>query len=251
VRGGRADSVLIPAGPAVIGTDGMASPSSLDNERPQHVVELPAFRLGRVPVTAGEWVEFISDGGYRDPRWWSPEGWEHRTRAQLVAPLFWAPDGGGGWIRRRFGVTEPVAPSEPVQHVDYYEAEAFARWSGARLPTEFQWEKAAAGAAPGNLGGAALKPAPVGAYPESASNYGVEQLLGDVWEWTSSPLTPWPGFEPMLYDTYSAPFFGPDYRVLRGGSWATDPFAVRTTFRNWDLPIRRQIFSGLRLAWDA
>jgi iron(II)-dependent oxidoreductase len=251
VRGGLADSVLIPAGPARIGADAAQSPSSLDNERPQHTVQLPAFRLGRVPVTAGEWLEFSADGGYAESRWWSPKGWAHRTREQLSAPLFWSRDGSGGWVRKRFGVTEPVALDEPVQHIDFYEAEAFARWAGARLPTEFEWEKAAAGAAPGNLGGAALRPAPVGAYPEGASHYGVEQLLGDVWEWTSSPLTPWPGFEPMIYDNYSAPFFGSDYRVLRGGSWATDAFAVRTTFRNWDLPIRRQIFSGLRLAWDA
>ena len=251
VRGGLTDSVMIAAGPAVIGADPVDSASSLDNERPQHTVQLPAFRLGRVPVTAGEWLDFIRDGGYAEPRWWSPEGWAHRTRKQLVAPLFWARDGAGGWLCRRFGVMAPVALDEPVQHVDYYEAEAFARWADARLPTELEWEKAAAGALPGNLGGAALRPAPVGAYPEAASRYGVEQLLGDVWEWTSSPLTPWPGFAPMIYDNYSAPFFGPDYRVLRGGSWATDAFAVRTTFRNWDLPIRRQIFSGVRLAWDA
>jgi iron(II)-dependent oxidoreductase len=252
VRGGRADSVLIPAGPAVIGADLLESPSSLDNERPQHTVELPAFRIGRVPVTVAEWLEFIADGGYCEPRWWSSEGWAHRTREQLTAPLFWSPDGAGGYVRRRFGVIEPVPPNEPVQHVDFHEAQAFARWAGARLPTEFEWEKAATGASgPANLGGDALRPAPVGAYPEGASEYGVEQLLGEVWEWTSSPFTPWPGFEPMIYDNYSAPFFGPDYRVLRGGSWATDPFAVRTTFRNWDLLIRRQIFSGLRLAWDA
>lgn len=251
VRGGLSDAVLTPAGPALIGVDAADCPSSLDNERPQHAVNLPAFRIGRVPVTVAEWLEFIADGGYGEPRWWSAEGWAHRTRQQLQAPLFWSADGAGGYVRRRFGVTEAVPLEEPVQHVDYYEAEAFARWAGARLPTEMEWEKAAAGAAPGNLGGAALRPAPVGAYPHGASTYGVEQLLGDVWEWTSSPMTPWPGFQPMIYDSYSAPFFGPEYRVLRGGSWATDAYAVRTTFRNWDLPIRRQIFSGLRLAWDA
>ncbi|MCW2865944.1 MAG: iron(II)-dependent oxidoreductase EgtB, partial [Marmoricola sp.] len=137
------------------------------------------------------------------------------------------------------------------------------------LPTEQEWEKAAtwdpaAGRkrrwpwgdsawtpALANLGGEALRPAPVGAYAAGASEYGVEQLVCDVWEWTSSGFEPWPGFTPMLYADYSAPFFGGDYRVLRGGSWAVGAEAVRSTFRNWDLPVRRQVFSGLRLAWDA
>ncbi len=253
VSGGFEDSVLIPAGPALIGADATAAATSLDNERPQHWVQLRAYRIGRVPVTNAQWQEFIADGGYRDGRWWSPDGWAHCVREQLTAPLFWTPDEAGGWTRRRFGVTEAVPAAEPVQHACFYEAEAYARWARARLPTEQEWEQAAAGStgAAANLGGAALRPAPVGAYPQGASAYGVEQLLGDVWEWTSSTLLPWPGFQPMIYDNYSAPFFGPDYRVLRGGSWATDPFAVRTSFRNWDLPIRRQIFTGVRLAWDA
>ena len=170
--------------------------------------------------------------------------------------------------RRRFGIEEDVPPDEPVQHVGYYEAEAFARWCGARLPTEVEWEKACAwdpaanarrawpwgSLAPtpelANLGGAALRPAPVGAYPGSASAYGAEQLIGDVWEWTSSDFRPWPGFTPMIYRAYSEPFFGSDYKVLRGGSWAVAPSAVRPSFRNWDYPIRRQIFTGVRLAWD-
>ncbi len=256
VRGGREDSVLIAGGPAVIGVDGPNVLESLDNERPQHVVEVPAFRIGRVPVTNQEWEMFIADGGYQDARWWSAAGREQRCDDEIKAPLFWSPDGAGGWVRRRFGVVESVPADEPVQHVNYYEAQAYARWAGARLPTEHEWEKAAAGLAPAgagtaNVGGGALRPAPVGAYPQGASAYGVEQLIGDVWEWTSSPLRPWPGFTPMIYHNYSAPFFGPDYRVLRGGSWATDAYAIRATFRNWDLPIRRQIFTGLRLAWDA
>ena len=148
-----------------------------------------------------------------------------------------------------------------MQHVCFFEAEAYAAWAGARLPTEQEWEKACAwdpGAgrrrrwpwgdsewtpALANLGGDALRPAPVGAYEAGASAYGVEQMIGDVWEWTSSGFEPWPGFEPMLYADYSAPFFGGDFRVLRGGSWAVGGASIRPSFRNWDLPIRRQIFT--------
>lgn len=261
-------SVLVPGGPFMLGVDARgkwAEPYSLDNERPSHVVDVPAFQIGRVPVTNGEWRHFIDDGGYIQSRWWSTRGWQHRQAAGLVAPQFWSPD---GRTRTRFGNAEDIPADEPVQHVSYFEAEAYAAWAGARLPTEMEWEKACAwdpatesrrrypwgSAKPSevrvNLGGGALRPAPVGAYPDGASAYGVEQLLGDVWEWTSSPLRPWPGFVPMLYERYSQPFFDGDYRVLRGGSWAVAAAILRPSFRNWDHPYRRQIFSGVRLAWD-
>ena len=257
-------SVLVPAGPFVLGVDAATEPFSLDNERPSHVVDIPAFRIGRVPVTNAEWHAFIDDAGYRRPELWSERGWEHRQQADLTAPQFWNTDG----TRTRFGHVETVPDDEPVQHVTYFEAEAYAAWAGARLPTEIEWEKACAwdphtntrrrypwGAQPAsrhyaNLGGDALRPAPVGAYPQGASAYGAEQMLGDVWEWTTSPIRPWPGFTPMIYDRYSEPFFDGDYRVLRGGSWAVAPDILRPSFRNWDHPIRRQIFSGVRLAWD-
>jgi iron(II)-dependent oxidoreductase len=259
------DSVRVPAGPFLLGVDGTDEPWSLDNERPAHVVDLPAFRIGRFPVTNAEWQRFIAAGGYAEPRWWSPRGWAHRVEAGLQRPLSWLPDGS----RRRFGIVEEIPPDEPVQHVCFFEAEAYAAWAGARLPTELEWEKACVwdpttgrrrrwpwgSATPGpslaNLGGDALRPAQVGAYPSGASAYGVEQLIGDVWEWTSSSFEPWPGFRPMLYARYSAPFFGGDYRVLRGGSWAVGGAAIRPSFRNWDHPTRRQIFCGVRLAWDA
>jgi iron(II)-dependent oxidoreductase len=261
-------SVLIPGGPFVLGVDAASEPYSLDNERPAHVVDVPAFRIGRVPVTNGEWQQFIDDGGYNRPRWWSERGWQHRQSAGLVAPQFWSSD---GRTRTRFGYIEDIPADEPVQHVTYFEAEAYAAWAGARLPTEVEWEKACAWdpatntrrrhpwgeagtrqdlAALANLGGSALRPAPVGAYPAGASAYGVEQMLGDVWEWTASPLRPWPGFVPMIYERYSQPFFDGDYRVLRGGSWAVESGILRPSFRNWDHPVRRQIFCGLRLAWD-
>lgn len=263
-------SVLIPGGPFTLGVNASEEPYSLDNERPGHTVDVETFRIGRVPVTNAQWREFIDDGGYRTPQWWSGPGWAHREQAGLTAPAFWNADGS----RTRFGHREAIPDDEPVQHITYFEAEAFAAWSGARLPTEVEWEKACAwdpvagarrrfpwGVAQpnpelANLGGDALRPAPVGAYPAGASAYGVEQMLGDVWEWTTSPLRPWPGFTPMIYDQYSVPFFeGPastgDYRILRGGSWAVAAGILRPSFRNWDHPIRRQIFSGVRLAWDA
>jgi len=257
-------SVLVPAGKFVLGVDPADEPWSLDNERPAHVLDLPAFRIDRVPVSNAQWQAFIVDGGYFEQRWWSARGWQHRIEAELDRPKSWAPDG----TRQRFGVTEAIPPDEPVQHICYFEAEAYAAWAGGRLPTEAEWEKACVwdpaaehrrrwpwGSADptaelANLGGSALRPAPIGAYPNGASAYGVEQLIGDVWEWTSSDFQPWPGFSPMLYDTYSAPFFGGDYRVLRGGSWAVAGSAVRPSFRNWDLPIRRQIFTGMRVAYD-
>ncbi|HZU46013.1 MAG TPA: SUMF1/EgtB/PvdO family nonheme iron enzyme, partial [Mycobacterium sp.] len=134
-------SVLVPGGPFVLGVDAASEPFSLDNERPAHVVEIPSFRIGRVPVTNGEWRQFVDDGGYDEPRWWSARGWQHRQRAGLTAPQFWHPD---GQTRTRFGHVEQIPADEPVQHVTYFEAEAYAAWAGARLPTEIEWEKACA-----------------------------------------------------------------------------------------------------------
>jgi iron(II)-dependent oxidoreductase len=257
-------SVVVAGGPFILGVNAHEEPFSLDNERPAHPVDVPAFRIGRVPVTNAEYAAFIADGGYASPRWWSPRGWQHRCEAGLDGPKYWGPDG----TRSRFGIIEALPPDEPVQHITFFEAEAYAAWAGARLPTEIEWEKAATwdpavarrrrfpwgSAEPtphlANLGGDALRPAAVGAYPGGASAYGVEQLMGEVWEWTSSSFRPWPGFTPMLYADYSAPFFAGDYRVLRGGSWAVGASILRPSFRNWDHPIRRQIFSGVRLAWD-
>jgi iron(II)-dependent oxidoreductase len=262
------DRVFVGGGSFTLGVDAASEPFSLDNERPAHTVDVAPFWIGRVPVTNRQWSEFIADGGYQRSDLWSQRGWAHRIEAGLERPKYWSAEG----TRRRFGVEEAVPPDEPVQHVCYFEAEAFATWAGARLPTEVEWEKACAwdpaakarrawpwgSAAPSadvaNLGGAhgmALRPAPVGAYPRGASAYGAEQMIGDVWEWTSSDFTPWPGFTPMIYRQYSEPFFGGDYKVLRGGSWAVAPSVIRPSFRNWDHPIRRQIFTGLRLAWDA
>jgi gamma-glutamyl hercynylcysteine S-oxide synthase len=259
------DRVFIPGGQFILGVDADSEPFSLDNERSAHAVDVAPFWIGRVPVTSRQWSEFMADGGYQRSDLWSARGWEHRIEADLERPKFWT----GTGTRRRFGIEEDVPPDEPVQHICYFEAEAFAKWSGARLPTEIEWEKACAwdpaanarrawpwGSSPptaelANLGGHGLRPAAAGAYPQGASAYGVEQMIGDVWEWTSSDFTPWPGFTPMIYRRYSEPFFGGDYKVLRGGSWAVAAPVIRPSYRNWDHPIRRQIFTGVRLAWDA
>jgi iron(II)-dependent oxidoreductase len=257
--------VIVPGGPFTMGTS--TEPWALDNERPAHQVHVDGFAIDTVPVTNGAYQRFIAAGGYDDPRWWHETGWAHRIEAKLVAPRFWQRDG-DGWLRTRFGVVEPVPADEPVMHVSWYEADAYARWAGRRLPTEAEWEKAARfdpatgrsrrfpwgdgepTDAEANLGQRHLRPAPVGAYPAGASPLGVHQLIGDVWEWTSSDLYGYPGFAPFPYREYSEVFFGPEYKVLRGGSFGTDAVACRGTFRNWDYPIRRQIFAGFRCARD-
>ncbi|HTR71851.1 MAG TPA: SUMF1/EgtB/PvdO family nonheme iron enzyme, partial [Mycobacteriales bacterium] len=132
------ESVVVSAGEFRLGVDGSEEPCSLDNERPEHAVFVPAFRIARFPVTNAEWQAFIDDGGYTTSRWWTRDGWAYRVEAGLEAPLFWSPDGS----RRRFGYDEAIPPREPVQHVSFHEAQAFAAWSGARLPTEVEWEKA-------------------------------------------------------------------------------------------------------------
>ena len=254
--------VLVPGGTFVMGTSDTAW--AYDNERPARDVDLRPFRIDTTPVTNRAYAEFMADGGYDNERLWGAEGWAWRQEAGLVAPEFWAPDGGGGWLRRRFGRVEAVPPDEPVQHVCWYEADAYARWADARLPTEAEWERAARGAdaseanlwpsdRPGTPVGASTHrwaPAPVGT-AHGASEAGVHGLLGDVWEWTASDFSGHAGFTSFPYREYSEVFFGSEYKVLRGGSWATHPAAVRTTFRNWDFPIRRQIFAGFRCARDA
>jgi iron(II)-dependent oxidoreductase len=254
--------VLVPGGPFTMGTS--AEPWALDNERPAHPVDVPGFWLDTTPVTNAAYAEFIADGGYDDARLWSADGWAHRQRAGLTAPLFWS--WAGTWVRTSFGVTEPVVADEPVLHVCWYEADAYARWARRRLPTEAEWETAARwdpatgrsrrypwGDAPwtperANLGQRHLRPAPAGSYPDGAAPCGARQLVGDVWEWTSSDFLPYPGFTAWPYKEYSEVFFGPEYKVLRGGAFGVSPVACRGTFRNWDYPIRRQIFAGFRTA---
>ena len=258
--------VRIPAGEFTMGTSD--DHWAYDNERPSHQVFVPGFWIDTVPVANRAYLAFVEAGGYEDRRWWTPEGWEWRCASGKRAPAFWLKDG-GQWLRRRFGRVEALPEDQPVQHVCAHEADAYARWAGRRLPTEAEWEKAASWdpvtsrkrrypwgdedptPQQANLGQRHHQPAPVGSFPGGASPYGVRQLVGDVWEWTASSFTGYPGFRSFPYKEYSEVFFGSDYRVLRGGSWATDATACRSTFRNWDYPVRRQIFAGFRCVRDA
>jgi gamma-glutamyl hercynylcysteine S-oxide synthase len=257
--------VRFPGGRVEIGTDDRAA--AYDNERPRHTVELAPFRIGAWPVTNGEYLRFLEDGGYDREALWTEAGWKWRREADLAAPQFWTRSD-DGWTTRSMDREMPLDPQRPVCHVCWYEADAYARWAGGRLPTEQEWEAAASwdpasgtkrtypwGEEPptaldANLDQLSFETAQVGAYPRNLSPVGCYGMIGDVWEWTSSDFAPWPGYESFPYKEYSEVFFGPDYKVLRGGSWATRPGAVRNTFRNWDYPIRRQIFSGFRIARD-
>ena len=253
----------IPAGPFLMGDSGEGF--AYDNERPRHEVDLPAFEIDRTPVTNGDYLDFTADGGYERRELWSDQGWAWRREARAERPLYWSADG----RERRFDRSDPIDRQLPVMHVSWFEADAYARWAGKRLPTEAEWEKAAAWG-PGatrprrfpwgdeppaderaNLDQLAFGPLAAGALPAGASAYGVLGLIGDAWEWTASDFSPYPGFRAHPYREYSEVFFGGGYKVLRGGSWATRPTVARNTFRNWDHPQRRQIFAGFRCARDA
>jgi gamma-glutamyl hercynylcysteine S-oxide synthase len=258
-----AERVRVEGGPFLAGASALGF--AYDNERPRHLTDPGAFEIDRLPVTNGDWLEFVADGGYRRRSIWSDDGWDWRRRENAERPLYWSAEG----TERVCDRIEPIDPALPVMHVSWFEADAFARWAGRRLPTELEWEKAAAwgpdasephafpwgdaiaGHDRANLDHTAFGPAPVGAYPAGASAYGVLGMAGDAWEWTASGFDAYPGFAPFPYSEYSSVFFGGDFRVLRGGSWATSSRVARTTFRNWDHPGRRQIFAGLRLANDA
>jgi iron(II)-dependent oxidoreductase len=260
---GRPRTVRIDAGPFPLGEPD--AEFAYDNERPQHTVHVPAFEIDRTPVTNGAYLEFVADGGYRRPELWTDEGWSWRDANRVERPLYWTADG----RVRSFDRTERLDPDLPVMHVSWYEADAYARWRGARLPTEEEWEKAASWDAAAaekrrfpwgdeppddslaNLDQLGFGPAPTGAYPDGASPYGVLGMTGDCWEWTASDFGGYPGFRAWPYREYSEVFFGGGYKVLRGGSWATRPSVARATFRNWDFPQRRQIFAGFRCAVDA
>jgi iron(II)-dependent oxidoreductase len=257
--------VRFPGGEVEIGTADRSV--AYDNERPAHRVMLDPYWIDVTPVTNAHYQAFIEDGGYSRRELWSDAGWSWLEEARACAPKYWERQN-GGWCVRRFDRVTDAANAQPVCHVCWYEAEAYARWAGKRLPTELEWEAAASwdpnsgekrrypwgdeppGPLHANVDQLVFDTAPVGAYPRNVSPIGCYGMIGDVWEWVSSGFRAWPGFEAFPYAEYSEVFFGPDYRVLRGGAFATRPGAVRNTFRNWDYPIRRQIFSGFRCARD-
>jgi len=261
----RKSMVGFAGGTVTIGTDDRSA--AYDNERPLHEIDLRPFLIDRDPVTNARYLEFIGDRGYQRTELWSEGGRRWLAESGAIAPKYWTRDG-DRWTSRSMDLTRAIDPAHPVCHVCYYEAEAFAKWDEKRLPTEFEWEAAAswdpaAGQARAypwgeakpdsqlaNIDQLSFNTAPVGSFERNVSPIGCSGMIGDVWEWTSSDFHGYPGFQTFPYKEYSEEFFGSDYKVLRGGSWATRPGAIRNTFRNWDYPIRRQIFSGFRCARD-
>ncbi len=258
--------VAVPGGTFRLGAEPGAT-FVFDNEKWAHPVELAPFRISRAPVTQARFAEFVEDGGYRRREWWSGAGWGWREAAGAEGPVYWE-HRGGRWLRRDFDRWVPLEPHRPMVNVSWFEAEAWCRWAGRRLPTEAEWEAAAAGE-PGPGGGLSPRkrrfpwgdapPAPerahlgarclhaidVGALASGDGAFGCRQLVGNVWEWTASDFSPYPGFAPDAYREYSEPWFG-THKVLRGGSFATPPRLAWNTFRNFYTPDRRDLWAGFR-----
>lgn len=221
---------------------------AFDNETPRHTVYLHDFEIASRPVSNAEYLEFMSDGGYQRPEFWLSDAWALLQQQQWQAPLYWQwSDEGRQWYTYTLSGLRPVVDAEPVVHLSYYEADAFARWSGARLPTEYEWELAAAtNKVQGNfVENMHFHPIP------AASKAGLQQMFGDVWEWTQSPYAAYPGFKPAAGELaeYNGKFMC-NQLVLRGGSCATSASHIRSTYRNFFFPQARWQFSGCRLARD-
>ncbi len=240
--GDEGETIEIPAGEFQMGWDGIPA---IDNERPAHRRHLHTYHIDKYPVTRAQYREFIAAGGYTQSQYWSQEGWEWQQTAAVSQPLYWSED--------------PTKDNYPVCGVSYYEAEAYAKFVGKRLPTEAEWEKAALtapGVSPGQSSGlpgvsilqGELGLQPIGTYPETASIWGCEDLFGQVWQWTDTWFEGYTGFQPYPYPGYSQTYFDGKHRVLRGSSWATLPPASRSTWRNWYQPWVREIFAGFRCA---
>jgi ergothioneine biosynthesis protein EgtB len=237
-----------------------------DNEKGAHRVFVQDFALDRAPVTNGDYLEFIRDGGYENFHWWLSDGWACVHNEGWKAPMYWERDG-EQWMIRDFNGLNRVEDKagEPVTHVSYYEASAFAKWAGKRLPTEAEWEIAATtaprqstrlsfpwGDDPPDVSRANLFEnnlwgvAPAGSFPEGRSAHGCHQMIGDAWEWTTSDYAPYPGFKPEFEEYNDKWFVG--QKVLRGGSYATPQYHIRSTYRNFFRPEERWMISGFRCA---
>lgn len=258
--------VEVPGGVFELGA-ARGLPFVFDNEKWAHPVHVAPFRIARAPVTQGEFAEFVEAGGYERDEWWDEAGLQWRTASAARLPVYWRRESGGGFSRRHFDRVVPLARHQPMLHVNAFEAEAFCRFAGRRLPTEAEWELAASGASvtssaalskrlfpwgdepprdeQAHLDLRAPDCADVAAYPAGDSAFGCRQMIGNVWEWTASVFAPYPGFVADPYAEYSAPWFG-THRVLRGGCFATRARLVRATWRNFYTPDRRDVFAGFR-----
>ncbi len=257
--GALAGDVEVPGARFTLGATDRAS-FVFDNEKWGHDVDVATFRIARAPVTNEEFARFVDAKGYDERAYWSDEGWRWRARAGAGAshPVYWRPTERGFDVRR-YDRVEALAPHQPIVHVSWYEAEAYCRWAKRRLPTEAEWELAAStpekrpfpwgDAAPSaehaNLDGR-HGPVDVAAFPAGESVYGCRQMIGNVWEWTSTDFAPFPGFIADPYKEYSEPWFATPHKVLRGGCWATRARLLRNTWRNFYSPDRRDVLSGFR-----
>jgi iron(II)-dependent oxidoreductase len=258
------EDVQIPSGTFWLG----AFPGEgfvFDNEKWAHKVEVAPFAIGRTAVTQEQFAAFADAGGYRESRFWSEAGWRWRLEVDAQHPIHWQRETNGRWLRRNFDRWLPLEANLPVLHVNYHEAEAYCNWAGRRLPTEAEWEVAAAdekapdarckrrypwgNEAPdssrANLDALTMGCLDVNDLAAGDSFWGCRQLFGNVWEWTASDFLPYPGFVPDPYQEYSAPWFG-THKVLRGGCWATRARLIRNTWRNFYRPERRDIWAGFR-----
>ena len=241
--------IEIPGGEFYMGSD---AAEALDNERSRHLCYLEAYSIDRYPVTCGQYQTFMTSGGYQNPNWWSADGWKWLQGEAVDRPLYWS--------------NNPAFNNHPVCGVSWYEAEAYCNFIGKRLPSEAEWEKAASwdtinqtyriypwGDSPPNgslcnHSNNTANTSPVDSFPKGASAAGCCDMLGNVWEWTASTFDAYPGFESYPYRGYSEVYFDGEHRVLKGGSWATFPQALRSSFRNWYYPGVRQIIAGFRCA---
>ena len=260
--------VSVPGGAFLMGAPGDA-PFVFDNEKWSHPVEVKPFEIARAAVSNAEFAAFVDDGGYQRKEFWDERGWAWRAAAEAKHPVYWERDGEGGWLIREFDNKCELKPHRAIIHVNWYEASAWCRWAGRRLPTEVEWEVAAVGSSnaagtaladekrrypwgniqarpeDANLDGRSLGTIDVGACPQTDSAFGCRQMLGNVWEWCSDWFTPYPGFVPDAYKEYSQTLFG-HTKVLRGGAWTTRSRMVTGLYRNFFGPERRDVLSGFR-----